>query len=265
MIDYKNIKNLYFIGIGGIGMSALARFARHAGKNVAGYDLTETPLTNSLIAEGISVHYIDNPKLIPEDFFPENTLVVRTPAVPAHHLELNWLKKKGYVITKRSELLGYLTREHRCIAVAGTHGKTSVSTMTTHLLTEAGFDTGAFLGGISRNFNSNLVLPRGEHPYMVAEADEFDRSFLQLSPTLAIITSMDADHLDIYGHHEALKEAFMQFIGRVRQEGIVIFKKGLPIITEIAANLSFFTYSINEEADFCVESSGLKMVLIAST
>ncbi len=250
MKGFDTIKNLYFIGIGGIGMSALARYARHQGHQVAGYDLTCTLLTQNLVNEGIQVHYEDNPAQIPGSFMPGNTLVVRTPAVPETHSELVFLKERGFTIMKRSELLGFLTRDKICIAVAGTHGKTSVSTMTTLLLLESGFDSGAFLGGISRNFNSNLVLPRHEGNMVVAEADEFDRSFLQLSPTLAIITSMDADHLDVYGTHDQLTKAFGDFIAQVKPGGMVLIKKGLDVQKYLPNSCKCYTYSIEGEADF---------------
>jgi len=250
MKGFDAIKNLYFIGIGGIGMSALARYARHQGHQVAGYDLTCTPLTESLVKEGLSVHYDDDPELIPKSFLPGNTLVVRTPAVPETHSELIYLKEKGFNIMKRSELLGFLTRDKTCVAVAGTHGKTSVSTMTTLLLLESGFDTGAFLGGISRNFDSNLVLPRHEGTMVVAEADEFDRSFLQLTPTLAIVTSMDADHLDIYGTHDQLTQAFGEFIAKVKPGGMVLIKNGLDVQKFLSGTCKCYTYSIDSKADF---------------
>jgi UDP-N-acetylmuramate--alanine ligase len=250
MKGIDTIKNLYFVGIGGIGMSALARYGKRTGRNVAGYDLTETPLTQALVAEGIDVHYNDCIHCIPSTFCPENTLVVRTPAVPASHSELNHFIEKGFPLMKRSELLGFLTQSQPCIAVAGTHGKTSVSTMVTHLLLASGIDAGAFLGGISRNFNSNLVLPQGDPLYVVTEADEFDRSFLQLSPSIAVITSMDADHLDIYGDHQALTQAFGHFVQKLRPEGVLIAKKGLPVRSYMNDGNKLYTYSLNEEADF---------------
>jgi UDP-N-acetylmuramate--alanine ligase len=254
MIDFNNISNLYFLGIGGIGMSALARYAKHSGKNVAGYDLTQTELTQALQTEGIDVHYTEDINRIPSSFNTANTLIVRTPAVPATHSELQWLQQMGYLMVKRSELLGYLTQGKFCVAVAGTHGKTSVSTMVTHLLLESGTDVGAFLGGISRNFQSNLVLPKSNTAIVVAEADEFDRSFLQLNPSLAVITSMDADHLDIYGTHDAVIEAFSQFVAKVVPNGIVLAKKGLPVKPLESINQSIYSYTINDEADFCIRN-----------
>ncbi len=249
MIDFNNISNLYFLGIGGIGMSALARYAIREGKTVAGYDLTETPLTRKLESEGITVHYTEDINQLPVHFLSNNTLVVRTPAVPASHSELRYFADNGYTIMKRSELLGVLTRGKDCIAVAGTHGKTSVSAMVTLLLSQSGMPVSAFLGGIARNFNSNLVVPDKPGSLLVVEADEFDRSFLQLNPAMAVITSADADHLDIYGGHGALIEAFNRFAGQVENNGVLLLKKGVKGISPQAGRRCY-TYSINEEADF---------------
>jgi UDP-N-acetylmuramate--alanine ligase len=253
MIDYHNIENIYFLGIGGIGMSALARFANNSGKNVAGYDLTETDLTRQLINEGITIHYSEDINQLPSQFLGVNTLVVRTPAVPEIHSELQYFMNNGYQIVKRSELLGFLTQGRKCIAVAGTHGKTSVSTMTTLLLKESGIDVGAFLGGISRNFNSNLVIPQNRDSMVVTEADEYDRSFLQLKPSLAVITSVDPDHLDIYGNYESVIEAFNQFIQNIVEGGTLLYKKGISVLKNQSIRLNIFTYSTTEEADFCAK------------
>jgi UDP-N-acetylmuramate--alanine ligase len=253
MIDFKNIENIYFLGIGGIGMSALARFANHTGMNVAGYDLTKTPLTEQLTNEGITIHYTEDINQFPSQFLGINTLVVRTPAVPETHKELQYVKSNGYQIVKRSELLGFLTQGRKCIAVAGTHGKTSVSTMTTLLLKESGMDVGAFLGGISRNFDSNLVIPQNENSMVVTEADEYDRSFLQLSPSLAVITSVDPDHLDIYGDYKSVIEAFNQFIQNIVDGGTLLYKKGINVLKNQSIRFNTFSYSINEDADFCAK------------
>lgn len=249
-LDFKNIKNIYFLGIGGIGMSALARYSKISGKNVAGYDLTETVLTHQLTEEGINIHYIEDINQFPITFNNSDTLIVRTPAVPDNHSEFIFLQKNNYQIVKRSELLGFLTSNRKCIAVSGTHGKTSVTTMLTLLLKESGIDTGAFLGGISRNFNSNLVLPENPDSLVVTEADEYDRSFLQLFPSVAVITSIDADHLDIYGDYKSVFEAFHQFISNVPDEGTVLYKKGIGVDTTRFVNKRFFTYSTKEKADF---------------
>jgi len=253
MIDFNNIQNIYFLGIGGIGMSALARFANHAGKNVAGYDLTRTPLTEQLSNEGITIHYTEDLNQLPSQFLVVNTLVVRTPAVPEAHKELQYFSSNGYQIVKRSELLGFLTQGRQCVAVAGTHGKTSVSTMTTLLLEGSGIDVGAFLGGISRNFNSNLVLPQSANSLVVTEADEYDRSFLQLKPSLAVITSVDPDHLDIYGDYESVIEAFNQFADNIVDGGTLLYKKGINVLKNQSIRLNIFTYSTTDEADFCAK------------
>ncbi|MBN1926701.1 MAG: UDP-N-acetylmuramate--L-alanine ligase [Prolixibacteraceae bacterium] len=249
MIDFNNIQNIYFLGVGGIGMSALARYASFQGKTVAGYDLTETQLTRQLESEGITIHYKEDINQLPGHFTRDNTLVVRTPAVPASHSELRYFAGKGYQIIKRSELLGFLTLGKKCIAVAGTHGKTSVSVMTTLLLKQSGINAGAFLGGISRNFNSNMVLDDSPDSIIVVEADEFDRSFLQLHPTMAVITSADADHLDIYGKHEKMLEAYNQFASQVSENGIVLFKKEIMGLNPQPGR-KCYTYSIKEAADF---------------
>jgi UDP-N-acetylmuramate--alanine ligase len=253
MIDFNNIENIYFLGIGGIGMSALARFANFSGKNVAGYDLTQTPLTDQLTNEGIKIHYTEDINQFPSQFLCANTLVVRTPAVPETHAELQYFISNGYPMVKRSQLLGFLTQGRNCIAVAGTHGKTSVSTMTTLLLKESGIDVGAFLGGISRNFDSNLVLPHNEKSLVVTEADEYDRSFLQLAPSLAVVTSVDADHLDIYGNYESIVEAFQQFVSNIPDGGTLLYKKGITIFNDQSIRLHKFTYSTTQDADFCAK------------
>ena len=213
--------NIYFIGIGGIGMSALARWYHHAGCRVSGYDRTPSPVTAALEREGIAVHFEDNPELIPP--VPEKTLVIYTPAVPAQMGELTAARSRGYRVIKRSEALEEITSGHRCLAVAGTHGKTSTSTMLAHILTVSGEGCTAFLGGISRNYESNLLL--SDSGVMVAEADEFDRSFLRLHPQGAIVTAMDADHMDIYRDMEDLRGAFVQF-GRQCSDTLVV-RKGL--------------------------------------
>jgi UDP-N-acetylmuramate--alanine ligase len=253
MIDFENIENVYFLGIGGIGMSALARFANHAGKKVYGYDLTETPLTQQLQAEGIDIHYTENITKLSSLLSNYNTLVVRTPAVPESHGEYQYFLHNGYSIMKRSELLGFLTQGRDCIAVAGTHGKTSVSTMIAHIMKTANLDFGAFLGGISRNFGSNLVLPINNNSPVVTEADEYDRSFLTLSPSLAVVTAIDADHLDIYHTHQNIIDAFEQFASNIIQNGILLIKAGLNISLPNEKNLKVYTYSLTQEADFEVK------------
>jgi len=215
---------IFFLGIGGIGMSALARWFKANGHNVSGYDKTETPLTQALQVEGITVHYADAVENISAEIRenPAKTLVVLTPAIPANSSEWAWLRAQGYDIRKRSQVLGVLTEGRPTIAVAGTHGKTTTSSMVAHLLQHAGLDAGAFLGGISVNLGSNLLLPKSPESPVVVEADEYDRSFLTLHPDVAIVTSTDADHLDIYGTKEALVESFCQFVAQLKPGGTLL-------------------------------------------
>ena len=241
------MKNIYFIGIGGIGMSAIARYYNAKGFNVSGYDKTPSPLTESLENEGIQVHYEDNTDFIPKD--KENTLVIYTPAIPKDMGELVYVQKQGYRVIKRSQMLGEITRGQRCMAVAGTHGKTTTSTLLSHIFTASGEGCSAFLGGISKNYDSNLLIH--ENDVVAVEADEFDRSFLQLFPEIAVITSMDADHLDIYGDEAHIRQAFKDFASQV--SGTVIAKYGLDITTE-DTNAKIMTYSYGKaEADFYAE------------
>ena len=239
--------NIYFIGIGGIGMSAIARYYNAKGYKVSGYDKTPSPLTHALESEGIEVHYEDNTDFVPKDV--ENTLVVYTPAIPADMGELVYVQTHGYRVIKRSKTLGEIAQGQRCMAVAGTHGKTTTSTLTSHLFTDSGAGCSAFLGGISKNYNTNLLI--SENDVIVAEADEFDRSFLQLFPEIAVITSMDADHLDIYGDAQHVCEAFKAFASQV--SGTVIVKHGLDI-TEEDTKSRIYTYGFGKtEADFYAE------------
>jgi len=240
-------RNIYFIGIGGIGMSAIARYYNAKGYAVSGYDKTPSPLTEALEREGIKVHYEDNISYVPQDV--EDTLVVYTPAVPKDMGELVYVQEKGYRVIKRSRMLGEITRGQRCMAVAGTHGKTTTSPLTSHLFTASGEGCSAFLGGISKNYGSNLLISSND--VVVAEADEFDRSFLQLYPKIAVITSMDADHLDIYGDEAHIREAFKAFASQV--SGTVIARYGLDI-TSSDTKACIKTYAIgNPEADFYAE------------
>ena len=243
------MKNVYLIGIGGIGMSALARYFNFRGCQVSGYDRTPSELTARLEAEGISIHYEDRPDLLPADI--GDTLVIYTPAVPADLGELTVARQKGYRLLKRSRTLGEIARGQRCMAVSGTHGKTTTSTLAAHIFTESGEGCTAFLGGISRNYGTNLLMSRT--PVVVAEADEFDRSFLQLFPETAVITAMDADHLDIYGDHAHVVEAFKTFASQV--SGTVIAKKGLDI-TPADTHARILTYHYTDpEADFHAENA----------
>lgn len=241
-------KNVYFLGIGGIGMSALARYFLHEGYAVAGYDRTRSHLTDELGAEGAAVHYEDDVRLIPGKFLdPADTVVVYTPAVPEDHSEYCYFREHGFCIEKRSQMLGHLSEGKYVMAVAGTHGKTTTSTMVAWLnrvLTGGG---SAFLGGISKNFGGNLVLGGGRR--LAVEADEFDRSFLRLYPDVAVITSADADHLDIYGTHEAVKEAFSQFVRQIRPGGSLILKQGVDIVVD-NPEITVYRYSFGETCDF---------------
>ena len=237
-------KHIYFIGIGGIGMSAIARYYNFKGLDVSGYDRTESELTRQLSQEGIRVHYTDSPELIPESI--QETLVVYTPAIPEDLQELVTVRQKGYKVIKRSRMLGEITDGQVCLAVAGTHGKTTTSTFAAHILTQSGEGCSAFLGGISKNYGTNLLVSKNN--VVVAEADEFDRSFLQLHPEIAVITAMDADHLDIYGDLEHVQEAFREFASQV--SGAVIKKIGLPLSQEDTP-AKLYTYSLdNPQADF---------------
>ena len=232
-------------------MSALARYFLYLGKEVAGYDRTSSLLTLGLELEGMEIHYEEDMTKVPSKEEKEHVLVIYTPAIPNDHKELLYFRENDFTLYKRAKVLGLLTGDTRCIAVAGTHGKTSVSTMTAHLLKQSAIDCGAFLGGISRNFNSNLVLPDSKTEFRVVEADEFDRSFLHLSPTQAVITSMDADHLDIYGTHSSILETFNQFIRKIKPAGFLVYKKGLPIESEKYPSIKCMTYALEQKADFC--------------
>ena len=241
---------LYFVGIGGIGMSALVRYFLSKGDDVAGYDLTPSPLTKALTEEGALIHYEDDPELIPEPFRSPDTLVVFTPAVPRDHRELNFFIHQGNRVIKRAELLGDLTRRERGLCVAGTHGKTTTSTLLAHLLRSSHVDCHAFLGGISNNYQTNCLISE-KSDYAVIEADEFDRSFHHLSPYIAVITSADPDHLDIYHTAEAYRESFEHFTSLISSEGALVMKKGIPVTPRLKDGTRLFTYTTgDEEADF---------------
>ena len=241
---------LYFVGIGGIGMSALVRYFLSKGDDVAGYDLTPSPLTKALTEEGALIHYEDDPELIPEPFRSPDTLVVFTPAVPRDHRELNFFIHQGNRVIKRAELLGDLTRRERGLCVAGTHGKTTTSTLLAHLLRSSHVDCHAFLGGISNNYQTNCLISE-KSDYAVIEADEFDRSFHHLSPYIAVITSADPDHLDIYHTAEAYRESFELFTSLISSEGALVMKKGIPVTPRLKDGTRLFTYTTDdEEADF---------------
>ncbi|KFF09680.1 UDP-N-acetylmuramate--L-alanine ligase [Flavobacterium hydatis] len=239
-MNLNQIQNVYFIGIGGIGMSALARYFKNIGKQVSGYDKTPSTLTNELIESGINIHFEDNISLIPSDYFVENTLVIITPAVPTSHSEWNYFLERNYQVKKRAEVLGIITQGTFSFAVAGTHGKTTTSSILGHILYESGADVTAFVGGIVENYNSNLI--GNGKTVTVVEADEFDRSFLHLHPNIACITSMDADHLDIYGTSEAIEESFVEFASKVEDKNNLFITKELP--------LEGVQCAINEDAPF---------------
>ena len=248
----REFDNIYFLGIGGIGMSALARYFLHEGYRVAGYDLTATPLTRALESEGADIHYEDDVALIPSIMRdPKSTLVVLTPAIPTDHKEWAWLREQGFRIEKRSQMLGVLSEGKCVMAVAGTHGKTTTSTLAAWLNYAAAGEGSAFLGGISRNFGSNLVL--GEGRRLVVEADEYDRSFLRLYPNVAVITATDADHLDIYGTPEAMVEAFEQFASQIKAGGALILKQGVELRFDTAGR-ELYRYSCDRGGDFHAEN-----------
>ena len=252
-IKSKGYKNIYFIGIGGIGMSNLARYFLLKGCMVGGYDRTESELTQDLSKEGALVHYQDNPLLIPVEFADkENTLVVFTPAVPTTHIELNYFRDNGFIVVKRAQLLGEITKLSDAVCVAGTHGKTTVSSMVAHLFKQSHIDCNAFLGGILKNYNSNLLLSEKSN-FTVVEADEYDRSFHSLQPYIAIITSADPDHLDIYGTAEAYKESFEKFTSLIRPNGHLILKKGAKLTPKVNDSVNVWSYS-ETEGDFHAEN-----------
>lgn len=249
-MEMQKITSVYFVGAGGIGMSALARYFRAKGKQVAGYDKTPSDLTAALIEEGIRIHYMDDITLIPEDCKQiDSTLVIYTPAIPETHTELNYFKANGFTLMKRARVLGEITRTERGLCVAGTHGKTTTSSMLAHLLKQSHVDCNAFLGGILKNYNSNLMLS-DKSDLAVIEADEFDRSFHWLNPYMAVITAVDPDHLDIYGTPAAYRESFEHFTSLIRPDGCLVMKKGLQLQPRLPEGTKLYTYSATEEADF---------------
>jgi UDP-N-acetylmuramate--alanine ligase len=257
IMNIEEYKKIYMVGIGGIGMSALARYFLMLGKDVAGYDRVRTRLTDKLMKEGARIHFKEEPEMVKKDYDrPEETLVIFTPAVSSSHTELVYFRQKGFEVLKRSEVLGEITKNKKCIAVAGTHGKTTISAMIAHLLKTADIPCNAFLGGISKNFQTNAVISKNSE-WMVAEADEFDRSFLKLFPDSAVITSCDPDHLDIYGNMEAMQNAYREFINQVKQDGSILIRKDIEILASGKKNASLFTYSLDPGADFYVTGKEL--------
>ena len=248
-----NYELIYFIGICGIGMSNLARYFMSQGKRVAGYDRVETPLTRALVAEGAHIHYEDNLQFIPDEFLDkDSTLVVYTPAIPASHSELQYFRQNGFTLMKRAQVLGEITKTSDAVCIAGTHGKTTVSSMVAHLLRQSSIDCNAFLGGILKNYGTNLLLSDKSN-ITVAEADEYDRSFHWLRPWIAVITSADPDHLDIYGTPEAYRESFEHFTSLIRPDGYLILKKGAPVTPRVNSGVKIFTYS-ETEGDYHAEN-----------
>ena len=239
-MNLNQIHNVYFIGIGGIGMSALARYFKSIGKKVSGYDKTETELTKELIESGIEIHFKDEISLIPTDYYIENTLVVITPAVPTTHSQWNYFLEREFIVKKRAEVLGLITKDTFCFAVAGTHGKTTTSSILGHILYQSGADVTSFLGGIVENYNSNLI--GSGKTITVVEADEFDRSFLHLYPNIACVTSMDADHLDIYGDSASIEASFLEFANKITDKSQLFIAKNL--------DLEGVTVAVNENADY---------------
>ncbi len=241
-MELQNIRRVYLVGIGGIGMSGLARYFHHLGCIVCGYDKTSTDLTNELKNEGIQIIFDDNEEWIPMSFRQpdEGTLVIYTPAIPKDSAIVGFFQKRGFELFKRSQVLGLISKGKYTVAIAGTHGKTTTSTMVAHILKDSGKDCSAFLGGIASNYNSNVLY--GKNDIVVVEADEYDRSFLTLYPDIAVITSMDADHLDIYGDHQHLTDSFKMFASQIKPGGVLIHKQGLPLDTG-------YTYSIKDAAD----------------
>jgi len=245
--------SVYFLGIGGIGMSALGRYFLSKGWKVYGYDRTPTSLTDSLIREGMLIHFEEDIKQIPEDI----NLVIYTPAIPADHSEYLYLRKKNTRMMKRAEVLGAIADGYTTIAIAGTHGKTTTTTLCAHLLTQSGVGCQAFLGGISKNYENNLLLSKTSN-HLVAEADEFDRSFMQLHPSIAVITSIDADHLDIYGNHKAMLDSFSSFTGNIRPGGSLILKSKLDLELQLAGDCKLYRYSMEDTADF--SATGIRLI-----
>lgn len=240
-MDVRNINRVYFVGIGGIGMSALARFFREQGTAVSGYDRTETELTRQLVSEGMSIHYVDDLQAVDKDA----QLVVYTPAIPKEHKELNWYKENGFPVYKRSDILQFITQSMHAITIAGTHGKTTISTMTAYLLRETNYGCNAFLGGISVNYNRNYWSSNKD--VAVVEADEYDRSFLKLSPDIAVLTAIDPDHLDIYGTAEEMEAAFIQYTQNIKSGGILLVKHGLHRQKDMKTPI-VVTYSLQNDA-----------------
>lgn len=254
---FEGKENIYFIGIGGIGMSALARYFLAGGYNVAGYDRTPSPITNRLTEEGCIIGYSDSVDSVPGRFrHGEKTLVVYTPAVPATSLIRAFFSEEGFTILKRSAVLGLISEQTLTIAIAGTHGKTSISTLTAYLLKQSEVDCNAFLGGISRNYDTNLLL--GKSDYTVMEADEFDRSFHSLSPAIALISSMEPDHLDVYGNYKTMIEAYNVFASKIKPGGVLVVYSPARKMVKNIEGVTIYTYGDKEEADFSIKEARIE-------
>jgi UDP-N-acetylmuramate--alanine ligase len=252
-MDINNIKSVYFVGAGGIGMSAILRYFLTKGYCVGGYDKTLTPLTEQLIKEGAQIHYEEGADLIPECFRKkEETLVVFTPAIPEDHAELVWFRQNGFEVQKRAQVLGYISKKQKAVCAAGTHGKTTTSSMAAHLLHQSSIDCNAFLGGITKNYGTNYILSE-KSDYVVIEADEFDRSFHWLTPHMSVITSTDPDHLDIYGTKEAYLESFRKYTSLIQPGGYLIIHKGLEVQPDVQEGVTIYEYS-RTEGDFHAEN-----------
>ncbi len=247
-MKFSDYDSIYFLGIGGIGMSALARWFKKKGLRIAGYDRTPTPLTHELLEEGMELHFEDKVEFIPGYITREKTLVIFTPAIPKDHAEFNYLKDQDFTIMKRSEVLGLISKDFHTIAVAGTHGKTTTSSMIAHILKTAQHEMVAFLGGITSNYDSNLVMHGdvAQNTVVVAEADEFDRSFLRLHPHTAVVTSADPDHLDIYGDHATMLDAYRQFIAQIEPKGNLIIHHSVAHLASANKNVTVTTYGLNQ-------------------
>jgi UDP-N-acetylmuramate--alanine ligase len=252
MIDTGKIEGVYFVGIGGIGMSAIARYFMAGGFPVSGYDRSESSLTLSLSEEGCNISYIDDPDTLPGLFSDplrkDKTLIIYTPAIPIENKLITYFRNNGYRLLKRSEILGEISEKTDTLAVSGTHGKTTVSTMIAHILKQSHVDCSAFLGGISKNYNTNLLF--GEGRYTVIEADEFDRSFHRLKPLMAVVTSLDPDHLDIYGDHQTMIAAYNEFCAKIRAGGTLILNRKTVKNIIVPAGITAFTYGFEEDADY---------------
>lgn len=253
-MNIEEVKSVYFVGAGGIGMSALIRYFLSKGKEVGGYDRTPSTLTETLQQEGASIHYEDDVTLIAEAFrSPQTTLVVYTPAVPDTHTELSWFRNHGFQVMKRAQVLGIITHNNRGLCIAGTHGKTTTSSMLAHILKQSHVDCNAFLGGILKNYDSNLMVS-DKSDLTVIEADEFDRSFHWLTPYMAVITAADPDHLDIYGTAEAYRESFEKFTSLIRPGGVLLMKQGVAVTPQLQEGVKLYSYSTTDKADFHAEN-----------